>query len=169
MTHHGYPLEWFVEPIDEYLKCGICGKVLENPRATSCGHVFCQCCIHSWIDYYGICPNRCGELELHHLTRALHIEKLISVLQTHCKYYRSGCAVQIALADKHGHEKTCPYRTCGALNPEIRRTTSALEETDHSWRFKRSRSNTVTTRVSAVSNKFAPPVVRSSSVSSAII
>ena len=133
-----------MEPIDDYLKCGICGNVLQSPRATSCGHVFCQQCLHSWIDYYGICPNRCGEVELEQLTRPVHIEKRISGLLTRCKNYRSGCAVQIPLSEKCKHEQSCSNR-------EPRR--HSVDEADGFWPFKRTRNSTVATRVSAVSSR----------------
>lgn len=110
MADGGYPTGWFVEPIDDYLKCGICGQVLKDPRATQCGHVFCSRCLSSWIDNYGICPNRCGEVEVETTRRALHIEKRISGLFVVCKNQRLGCAVQVQLIDKESHEKSCPYR-----------------------------------------------------------
>ena len=153
----GYPLEWFAEPIDDYLKCGICNKVLQNPRATSCGHVFCQDCIQSWIEYYGICPNRCGELEVQEVTRAVHIEKRISGLLARCKYTRVGCTAAVSLADKHLHERGCSYRSGKDYSPEVRRRHST-EESDPLRFFKRSTSTT--NRVSALSgssnNKSAP-------------
>ena len=111
-SESGYPLQWFVDrhSVDDYLKCGICGNVLREPRATSCGHVFCLSCLLGWIDAYGICPQRCGEVEADQMKRALHIEKRISGLLTLCKYQHYGCTVQVPLADKALHESTCPYR-----------------------------------------------------------
>ena len=109
MTNSGYPLEWFAEPIDAYLVCGICGNVLKDPRATACGHVFCRKCIHAWIDEYGVCPARCGEVEVEALHRASHIDKQISCLITSCKYTKVGCKAILKLADKELHELTCHY------------------------------------------------------------
>lgn len=110
-SYNGYPLQWFVDcqSVDDYLKCGICGNVLKDPRATQCGHVFCLSCLLGWIDAYGICPQRCGEVEADQMKRALHIEKRISGLLTLCKYQQYGCNVQVPLADKVVHESTCPY------------------------------------------------------------
>jgi len=134
----GYPLEWFVEPIDDYLKCGICEKVLHSPRATSCGHVFCFQCLKLWIERYGICPDRCGEVEAEQLRKAVHIEKRISGLLARCKYYLSGCPVQVLLADKHRHEKICQYRR-----------TERSEDLYSRRLYKRSRSSSTTTYLSA--------------------
>ena len=110
-SERGYPLQWFADAqsVDDYLKCGICSNVLREPRATRCGHVFCESCLLGWIDAYGICPQRCGEVEADQMKRALHIEKRISGLLTLCKYQQYGCSVQVPLADKALHESTCPY------------------------------------------------------------
>ncbi len=109
MTDSGYPLEWFAGPIDAHLVCGICGNVLKDPRATACGHVFCRKCIHAWIDEYGVCPARCGEVEVEALHRASHIDKKVSCLMTSCKYTKVGCKAILKLADKELHERTCHY------------------------------------------------------------
>lgn len=107
----GYPPDWFAEPVDDYLKCGICSKVLRSPRVTTCGHVYCKQCILPWIEQYGVCPNRCGELDSRQLSKAVHFEKrIISGLLTKCKYSDFGCRAQIPLADKHRHEKSCVFR-----------------------------------------------------------
>lgn len=98
-----------MEPIDAYLVCGICGNVLRDPKATECGHVFCHKCIHSWIDEYGVCPARCGEVEVEHLHRASHIQKKISCLLTGCKFTKTGCKAILKLVDKELHEQTCHY------------------------------------------------------------
>lgn len=120
-SDNGYPLQWFVEwqSLDDYLKCGICGNVLRDPRATRCGHVFCLSCLLGWIDAYGICPQRCGEVEADQMKRALHIEKRISGLLTLCKYQQYGCAVQVPLVDKALHESTCPYNRTRRLPKSV--------------------------------------------------
>lgn len=106
----GYPLEWFAEAVEEFLICEICGKVLQSPLATQCGHVYCQHCLEFWIEYYGICPKRCGEIEVDTLKKAPHIEKRILSLKVRCKYHKYGCRDLFSLADKHKHEKKCLCR-----------------------------------------------------------
>ncbi len=124
----GYPLEWFAEQVDEYLKCGICNKVMINPRATSCGHVYCKDCLQSWIEYYGVCPERCGEVELQQLTSPLHIQKRISGLLVRCKYVRCGCNVKVALIDKASHEVLCLHRTNHLFHEIDTRRRHSVEE-----------------------------------------
>ena len=98
-----------MESIDAYLTCGICGMVMRSPRATKCGHVFCRQCLHTWIESYGVCPERCGEIEVESLRRAQLIDKQISCLLTSCKYYKAGCKALIQLSEKESHEKKCRY------------------------------------------------------------
>lgn len=143
----GYPLQWFVDyrSVDEYLKCGICGNVLRDPRATNCGHVFCLSCLLGWIDSYGICPQRCGEVEADQMKRALHIEKRISGLLTLCKYQQYGCMVQVPLVDKTLHESTCSYRSrrlTKALSHQLQGSDESKKEQPHyKVHHKRTRSS----------------------------
>ena len=105
----GYPRDIFVEPIDEYLLCKLCGNVMRNPRATPCGHVYCRGCIERWLSRYGVCPQRCRELEAEGLSWAVHIETRISGLKARCQNSGSGCIVQVPLCEKKKHELACPY------------------------------------------------------------
>ena len=98
-----------MESIDAYLTCGICGMVMKSPRATKCGHVFCRQCLHAWIETYGVCPERCGEIEVESLRRAQLIDKKISCLLTSCKFYKAGCREILQLSEKESHEKKCCY------------------------------------------------------------
>ncbi len=113
MSECGYPEDWFVESIDEKLKCGICCNVLRNPISTKCGHIYCARCLMSWTDYYGVCPEHCREVEVGSLKRQVQIEKVISGLLTHCKNKSAGCMLQIVLSQKQKHERNCQYRSVG--------------------------------------------------------
>ena len=113
----GYPLEWFAEAVEDFLICDICGKVLQSPRATRCGHVYCQRCLEFWIDYYGICPKRCGEIEVDTLKKAPHTEKRILSLKVRCKYENFGCRNLVTLAEKQKHEKRCICRQSDPRQP----------------------------------------------------
>ena len=131
----GYPLDSFVGPVDETLLCRICRKVLNSPRKTPCGHVFCLSCLSSWIEYYGVCPNRCGDVEFIELTRPFDVEERVFCLLKRCKYFSMGCKTQGRLFDiEQLHEKVCTYQHCGnrqqqpiqpPLNPEEMKRTVA--------------------------------------------
>lgn len=125
----GYSLESFVEPVDETLICRICRKVLNSPRRTPCGHVFCLSCLSSWIEYYGVCPNRCGDVEFIELTHPVDIEKRVFGLLKQCKYFNIGCKKQGKLSEIEQHEKVCTYQHCGGKkqqpNPEDMRRAAA--------------------------------------------
>ncbi|XP_052836306.1 uncharacterized protein LOC128252554 [Drosophila gunungcola] len=41
---------------ESVVRCPICLRLATNPRATSCGHVFCDLCLHRALDYRTICP-----------------------------------------------------------------------------------------------------------------
>jgi len=110
MSGGGFPPEWFSQPLDQYLFCTICSRVLRQPKVTPCGHVFCAVCINFWVERYGVCPKRCQEVEIDSLRLKVQLEKFISGLYTHCKNKRAGCNEQVRLVDKHLHEKHCPYR-----------------------------------------------------------
>lgn len=107
----GYPLEMFPEPIQDFYICRVCGKVLRSPISTPCGHVFCLHCLEFWIEYYGICPKRCGEVDLQTCRAAVKIERRIQNLPTFCKYHSKGCQSKVLLAEKEIHECRCIYRT----------------------------------------------------------
>ena len=167
----GYPLEWFVEPMDDYLLCGVCGKVMHSPCATSCGHAFCRGCLCSWIEYYGICPNRCGEVELIEVRAAHHIEKRISGLLTRCKYNQTGCSEHITLADKYKHEKSCPYRVAPIGSSKLTKSQSLFSKDGaecRSCRRTRSTASTIKTTKNLASPTTRPQRVSYCSVPSTI-
>ncbi|XP_016990715.1 peroxisome biogenesis factor 10-like [Drosophila rhopaloa] len=41
---------------ESLLRCPICLRSANNPRATSCGHVFCASCLHRALGIRSICP-----------------------------------------------------------------------------------------------------------------
>lgn len=104
----GYPLDWFVESVNEKFICEICGKVVQSPRATPCcSSVFCLHCLEFWIEYYGICPKRCGEIDTDSLKKETDIEKSIQSLPVRCK---NGCKAKLVLEEKLKHEKKCQHK-----------------------------------------------------------
>ncbi len=128
----GYPLDWFTDKVDEKLICEICGKVLQSPRATPCcSNQFCLHCLEFWIEYYGVCPKRCGEIEADGLVKDQAIEKSIQSLYVHCKH---GCKAKITLEDKLKHEKKCTHRqeengTVDTVENDTRRSSTQSQDT----------------------------------------
>ena len=109
----GYPLEWFVSTPPQTFICEICGKILNTPKSTSCcGESFCCRCLEFWNDYYGICPKRCGEMEMDSLRKENKLEKIIQSLPVYCQYSNGGggCTARITLAEKQRHERKCQYK-----------------------------------------------------------
>uniref|UniRef100_A0A8B9R2A8 RING-type domain-containing protein n=1 Tax=Anas platyrhynchos TaxID=8839 RepID=A0A8B9R2A8_ANAPL len=58
----GFDPERFAAPVAAELQCKLCGRVLEEPLATPCGHVFCAGCLLPWAARRGRCPLRCRPL-----------------------------------------------------------------------------------------------------------
>ena len=140
----GYPVQWFIGDIDESLKCGICSHVLRDPTVTKCGHIYCGRCIVSWAGYYGVCPERCMEVDIDSLQSLTHMELFISGLLVHCKNRPAGCRLQIKLAEKHQHDLVCPYR--GAGRQGLRKLLPSLSHQDlqgprHKGHHKRTKSS----------------------------
>ena len=132
----GYPLDWFMLTPTQNFICEICGKVLNCPKSTSCcGNSFCSRCLDFWSDYYGICPKRCGEIELDSLRKENKLEKIIQSLPVHCQYSTSsggGCSAKITLADKPKHEKRCPHKPKTSSNPAPDKTSKKDKTTSPS-------------------------------------
>ena len=115
----GYPLEWFAQPVDDNFKCGICCHVMRDPTATKCGHVYCAKCISSWVSYYGVCPERCRDLEISSLKPSPQLAKLISGLAVQCKNKTAGCRTRPSLDQKHFHEQSCPFGGTAKFNLKL--------------------------------------------------
>lgn len=115
----GYPLEWFVSTPPQTFICEICGKILNTPKSTSCcGESFCCRCLEFWNDYYGICPKRCGEMEMDTLRKENKLEKIIQSLPVYCQYSNGGggCTAMITLAEKQKHERKCQHKPKNTTN-----------------------------------------------------
>ena len=150
---YGYPLEWFAKPVADRFKCGICKQVIRDPAVTPCGHIYCSQCISTWAKHYGVCPERCREVETNSLRCPLNIGKLISGLTVHCKNRPAGCRIQTKLAEKSQHEQICSYsrpksRKAGlgkllpkfSLSQQDLRLTSISSGQDRSFKHQRSES-----------------------------
>lgn len=106
----GYPEEEFEHPdrISQVLKCQICMEVLENPQIVIvCEHIFCDHCIHDWLDRKLKCPV-CRvpiSIDRERDVRAapLMIRQLISDLSMKCQ----NCDTVLPVDQMLNHKKTC--------------------------------------------------------------
>lgn len=185
----GYPVQWFVGDIDESLKCGICSNVLKDPTVTKCGHIYCGRCIVSWAGYYGVCPERCMQVDLDSLQCLTHMDLFISGLLVHCKNRAAGCRLQIKLAEKYQHEQACPHRATGSTaagRQGLRKLLPSLSQQDlqglkHKGHHKRTKSSgsssaaaihlvpTVKRTPSSISAFFRPSASRSRAMPVAMV
>jgi len=53
---------------DRKLECPICFEAMKPPAATSCGHVFCNSCIRSYVSTKHICPTCSKHLTIKDIT-----------------------------------------------------------------------------------------------------
>uniref|UniRef100_A0A8C3TLD8 RING-type domain-containing protein n=1 Tax=Catharus ustulatus TaxID=91951 RepID=A0A8C3TLD8_CATUS len=63
------------------LQCGLCGRVLEEPLSTPCGHVFCAGCLLPWAARRRRCPLRCRPLAAAELRPVLPLRSLVQKLE----------------------------------------------------------------------------------------
>ena len=55
----GYQLPEFADKVDPAYRCSSCGKVLIQPRQTTCGHRVCATCINQLTEKYDSQPFHC--------------------------------------------------------------------------------------------------------------
>ncbi|XP_036447383.1 E3 ubiquitin-protein ligase PDZRN3-B [Colossoma macropomum] len=73
----GFELDRFESPVDPDFLCKLCGKVLEEPLTTPCGHVFCAGCVTPWVSERSSCPLRCRRISADELNRVLALKNLV--------------------------------------------------------------------------------------------
>lgn len=52
----GFELTRFIGEIDKEYQCSICRLVLKEPMQSPCDHLFCNECIHLWLEVDDKCP-----------------------------------------------------------------------------------------------------------------
>lgn len=158
MSIGGYPPEWFSEPLDNSLKCGICTKIMRHSRMTPCGHAFCSTCLVNWLDSYKVCPKCRKEVEVESLRHKVQLDTFISGLFTYCKNKRAGCTEQVPLIEKHLHENNCPHRSCShSANSANSSSSNWRDSAQNPRRGKHKRTNS---SVSASSSFASFPTAR---------
>ncbi|XP_070247569.1 E3 ubiquitin-protein ligase PDZRN3 [Myotis yumanensis] len=106
----GFELDRFDGDVDPDLKCALCGKVLEDPLTTPCGHVFCAGCVLPWVVQEGSCPARCrGRLSAKELNHVLPLKRLILKLDIKCTHAARGCGRVVQLQALPAHLERCDF------------------------------------------------------------
>ncbi|XP_026055209.1 E3 ubiquitin-protein ligase PDZRN3-B [Carassius auratus] len=105
----GFDLERFEGPVDPDLICKLCGKVLEDPLSTPCGHVFCAVCALQWLSKVSICPVQCQKISRKELNHVLPLKNLILKLNIRCDHRERGCNRVMKLQHLPEHAETCAF------------------------------------------------------------
>ncbi|XP_008138785.2 PDZ domain-containing RING finger protein 4 isoform X1 [Eptesicus fuscus] len=99
----GFALERFAEALGPDLECKLCGRVLEEPLCTPCGHVFCASCLLPWAARRRRCPLQCQPLAPGELYRVLPLRSLIRKLRIRCDPRARGCGRSVGRHELEAH------------------------------------------------------------------
>uniref|UniRef100_UPI00398E6D91 E3 ubiquitin-protein ligase PDZRN3-B isoform X2 n=1 Tax=Pristiophorus japonicus TaxID=55135 RepID=UPI00398E6D91 len=105
----GFELERFREDVDPDFKCNLCNKVLEDPLATPCGHVYCAGCLLPWVVQRGKCPRECRRVSAKELQPVVPLRELILRLEIRCDHRGRGCGRAVPLRRLAEHAETCDF------------------------------------------------------------
>uniref|UniRef100_A0A8C2FDE3 PDZ domain containing RING finger 3a n=1 Tax=Cyprinus carpio TaxID=7962 RepID=A0A8C2FDE3_CYPCA len=118
----GFDLDRFEGPVDPDLICKLCGKVLEDPLSTPCGHVFCAACALQWLSKVSSCPVQCQKITSKELNHVLPLKNIILKLDIKCDHRERGCNRVMKLQHLPEHAETCEFSPvrcgnegCGAV------------------------------------------------------
>ncbi|XP_074395950.1 PDZ domain-containing RING finger protein 4 isoform X2 [Zonotrichia albicollis] len=114
----GFDPSRFAGPVAAELQCGLCGRVLEEPLSTPCGHVFCAGCLLPWAARRRRCPLRCRPLAAAELRPVLPLRSLVQELEVKCDYSPRGCGRTVRLRELPAHLAACRYGTPGPAEPQ---------------------------------------------------
>uniref|UniRef100_A0A673IVS3 E3 ubiquitin-protein ligase PDZRN3-like n=1 Tax=Sinocyclocheilus rhinocerous TaxID=307959 RepID=A0A673IVS3_9TELE len=105
----GFDLDRFEGPVDPDLICKLCGKVLEDPLSTPCGHVFCAACALQWLSKVSSCPVQCQKISTKELNHVLPLKNLILKLDIKCDHCERGCNRVMKLQHLPEHAEACEF------------------------------------------------------------
>ncbi|XP_061876441.1 PDZ domain-containing RING finger protein 4 isoform X1 [Colius striatus] len=105
----GFDPSRFAVPVAAELQCKLCGRVLEEPLSTPCGHVFCAGCLLPWAARRRRCPLRCQPLAAAELRPVLPLRSLVQKLEVKCDYSPRGCGRTVRLRELPAHLAACRY------------------------------------------------------------
>ncbi|XP_048033275.1 E3 ubiquitin-protein ligase PDZRN3-B isoform X2 [Megalobrama amblycephala] len=105
----GFDLDRFEGFVDPDLICKLCGKVLEDPLSTPCGHVFCAACALQWLSKVNSCPVLCQKITTKELNQVLPLKNLISKLDIKCDHHKRGCNRVMKLQHLSEHAEMCDF------------------------------------------------------------
>uniref|UniRef100_A0A8C3JRF3 RING-type domain-containing protein n=1 Tax=Calidris pygmaea TaxID=425635 RepID=A0A8C3JRF3_9CHAR len=118
----GFDPSRFAGPVAAELQCRLCGRVLEEPLSTPCGHVFCAGCLLPWAARRRRCPLRCRPLAAAELRPVLPLRSLVQKLEVKCDYSPRGCGRTVRLRELPAHLAACRYgpAATGTAEPQPR-------------------------------------------------
>lgn len=116
----GFDPSRFAGPVAAELQCGLCGRVLEEPLSTPCGHVFCAGCLLPWAARRRRCPLRCRPLAAAELRPVLPLRSLVQKLEVKCDYSPRGCGRTVRLRELPAHLAACRFGPPGPAEPQPR-------------------------------------------------
>lgn len=105
----GFALERFAEALGPDLECKLCGRVLEEPLCTPCGHVFCASCLLPWAARRRRCPLQCQPLAPGELYRVLPLRSLIHKLRIQCDRRARSCGGSTERRGLEAHAQRCDF------------------------------------------------------------
>ncbi|KAL1249726.1 hypothetical protein QQF64_020731 [Cirrhinus molitorella] len=105
----GFDRDRFEGPVDPDFICKLCGKVLEDPLSTPCGHVFCAACALQWLSKVSSCPVQCQKISTKELNHVLPLKNLILKLDIKCDHRERGCNQVMKLQHLSEHAETCEF------------------------------------------------------------
>uniref|UniRef100_A0A672U517 RING-type domain-containing protein n=1 Tax=Strigops habroptila TaxID=2489341 RepID=A0A672U517_STRHB len=105
----GFDPSRFAAPVAAELQCKLCGRVLEEPLSTPCGHVFCAGCLLPWAARRRRCPLGCRPLAAAELRPVLPLRSLVQKLEVKCDYSPRGCGRTVRLRELPAHLAACRY------------------------------------------------------------